>query len=379
MNILIIYHFLFMPPGKERAAIKILFTFFVPSGGVETLNRQRCTVLTHSGIECHLLYYQTGAGVQNLMQKNDIPFFIASSDSDILNIVQHHLYDAIIVATDFHLLPKLRQAGYGGALIYESQGFGSREEAEITVTSAAPVLQSCCDGVLVPTTAYLVELFTRICPELRLFSIPNVLDTSSFHYVPNIPPSNPVVSWVGRLEPNKNWKHFLTISLLLRQRFPSLKLWMFYDDTLSQPEDRDQFEHWVNVYELSNILERLSNIPHHRMPHYYSMIGDSGGFLLSTSLLEGFGYAAAEAIICRCPVLSTDSDGVRAFIRHNETGKFYAHGNLDQAAAEGADLLTNFELRQHIRGQGRDIVATLLNVDSYVHSFRSMLHSVGVG
>jgi glycosyltransferase involved in cell wall biosynthesis len=357
--------------------IKILFTFFVPSGGMETLNRQRCTVLARSGIECHLLYYQVGTGKQNLM-KNDIPVFVVSDDNDLLKIVHSNQYDAVVIATDFHLLTKLRQSGYNGVLIYESQGFSTLEEAENTVTSAAPILYNCCNGVLLPTTSYLVELFARLCPSLNLFSFPNVLDTSTIHYTSNIPPSHPVIAWIGRLEPNKNWRHFLDISLLLRQQFPNLGLWMFYDDTLSQPDDRNQFEYLLNTHGLSNVIEKLNNIPHHKMPYYYSMIGDSGGFLLSSSLLEGFGYAVAEAMACLCPVLSTDSHGVRTLIKHNETGKFYVHGDLDQAAAEGTELITNHALREHIRQQGRDTVAELLSPDSYVHSFRSMLHSLGL-
>ncbi|MGP3783850.1 hypothetical protein [Paenibacillus sp. 1A_MP2] len=48
---------------------------------------------------------------------------------------------------------------------------------------------------------------------------------------------------------------------------------------------------------------------------------------------------------CGCPVLSTDSDGVRSFITHNRTGKFYPIGNVNAAVSEAVDLMHNIQLR----------------------------------
>ncbi len=115
------------------------------------------------------------------------------------------------------------------------------------------------------------------------------------------------------------------------------------------------------------------------MPHYYSVIGESGGFfLLSSSVLEGFGYAVAEALSCRCPVLSTDSDGVRAFINHNSTGKFYPLGNIGQAVQEGLELMKNGPLRESIRMRGRSHIESLFSSDTYAAHFIGMLHRLGL-
>lgn len=45
---------------KKSDNMKVLFTFFNPSGGMETLNRVRCAALTARGIECHMLYTHNG-------------------------------------------------------------------------------------------------------------------------------------------------------------------------------------------------------------------------------------------------------------------------------------------------------------------------------
>lgn len=98
--------------AKEVIEIKVLFTFYIPSGGVETLNRQRCKVLMQDGIECHLLYYQQGTGMQNL--NGDIPVFMTSSEEEIRMLVITNRYDAIIVSSDYPMLPRLRMLGYQG-------------------------------------------------------------------------------------------------------------------------------------------------------------------------------------------------------------------------------------------------------------------------
>lgn len=362
--------------AKEVIEIKVLFTFYIPSGGVETLNRQRCKVLIQDGIECHLLYYQPGTGMQNL--HGDIPVFTTSSEEEIGKLVKAHRYDAIIVSSDYSMLPKLRMLGYQGILIYESQGFGSHEEAAGVVTNAVPYLQNYADAVLLPNTAHLVNLFSSMCPWLNRYVFPNVLDTSVFNYVPKAPPTNPIIGWVGRLEPNKNWRDFLNISYWMLQNRTDLQIWMFYDDTLSRPEDKIQFKNMLSQLGMFSIIERFKSVPHAKMPLYYSMIGDSGGYLLSTSLVEGFGYAVAEAMACRCPVLSTDSDGVRAFIDHNETGKFYEQGDILQAVLQGLDLMNNITLRKSIRQKGLARIVNLLAPDKYVRSFRQMMNSLGV-
>lgn len=100
--------------------------------------------------------------------------------------------------------------------------------------------------------------------------------------------------------------------------------------------------------------------------------------MLSTSLLEGFGYAVAEAISCGCPVLSTDSDGVRSFITHDKTGKFYPIGNIKAAVDEARDLMKNKKLREYIRIQGRQHMSLSFSLDRYAHSFREMMTALRI-
>ncbi|WNS43402.1 glycosyltransferase family 4 protein [Paenibacillus sp. MMS20-IR301] len=356
-------------------SLKVLFTFYVPSGGVETLNKLRCESLQRSGIECHVLYLMPGSGSHN---KTTFPVFITSEDTELKGLLDEHNYDAIIVTSDYLLMERIRRLGYNGILIYESQGLGKRSDARDMIIDAVPYLQSYCNAVLIPPTDHLLELFIEICPWLHRYVIPNIVDVHSFRYIPGELPCDPVIAWVGRLEANKNWSEYLKIAYQLRLHKPDLHLWMFHDPNLAADNQKEKFHEELHALGLNDRLSVFTNMPNHMMPVYYSSIAGSGGFLLSSSITEGFGYAVAEAVCCTCPVLSTDSDGVRSFIRHNITGKFYPLGNVDAAVTQALELMDNIPLREVIRYQGRQHMVSHFGFEKYAHSFREMMNSFSI-
>jgi glycosyltransferase involved in cell wall biosynthesis len=80
----------------------------------------------------------------------------------------------------------------------------------------------------------------------------------------------------------------------------------------------------------------------------------------------------------RCPVLTTDSDGVRISIIHNRTGKFYTLGDVDEAFKEVNELMTNHNIRENIRTNTLEHVKTHFNPDLYGRNFFYMLVSLGI-
>src|SRR5690606_20495204 len=133
----------------------------------------------------------------------------------------------------------------------------------------------------------------------------------------------PIIGWVGRLEQNKNWRSFLRMAKRWCELQPHLTLWVYADQNLNEAGEKEAFERLIHEYSLASRIVLHPPVPHAEMAVHYSRIGDSGGFLCSTSLYEGFGYALLEAMSCRCPVLSSNSDGPSSFILHNKTGKLY--------------------------------------------------------
>ncbi|WP_394224062.1 glycosyltransferase [Priestia aryabhattai] len=360
----------------SNQSMNILFTFFVPSGGVETLNRQRFYALRRKGIKCDFLYLQSGTGLQN---KIDTDIFITNKDNEIKAIIEKGNYKAIIVGSDLSLLKKIRNFGYQGYLIYEIQGLGFNKEyaADFLKNQAYPIVNHYCDAILYPQTPHLIEAFENYFPNKKKFCFHNCFNTKDFKYQVIPKKSMPIIGWVGRLEENKNWKDFLSIGSRLIKENPSIQLWIFEDNTLSTPGERLTFEQKIKELHLNNNLTIYANQPHSKMAEYFSMIGDSGGFLCSTSKVEGFGYAVLEAMVCRCPVLSTDSDGVRSFIKHNVTGKFFELGNIDQAVQEAKELLSNISLKEEIRQKSLEYIQMNFSPEKYSENFLDMISELG--
>ncbi|TYR81751.1 glycosyltransferase [Priestia megaterium] len=361
--------------NAKNKNINILFTFYVPSGGIETLNRQRFYALSNQGVNCEFLYTKSGTGLQN---KINTSIFITKNDDEIKDIILEGNYEAIVVSSDYRLLKKIRDFGYEGSLIYEIQGLGfSKEYAdEFLKNEAYSAIQEDCDGILYPQTPHLVQAFEKYFPLKKKFCFHNCFNTKAFRYEPLPKEDKPIIGWVGRLEENKNWKDFLSIGATLIQENFSIQLWMFEDNTLSTPTERLAFEQKIQELNLASHLTIYANQPHSEMAKYFSIIGDSGGFLCSTSKVEGFGYAVLEAMVCRCPVLSSDSDGVRSFIKHNITGKFFTLENIDEAVREGKELLTNIPLREAIRRNAVEHIETHFSPNEYAKNFLDMIADI---
>lgn len=353
--------------------MKVLFVYYVPSGGVETLNRLRCRALRPLGIEGHCLYYKSGAGLQN---PADYPLYVTQDDIAVKHVLDFNQYHAVVAVTDHTAFERYRMLGYRGKLILEIQGYGPKHVAREQLTMASPVIHAYADGLLNPCTPHIDELFAELFPHKPKFRFNNCFDHQAFTYQPTPKLAHPVIGWLGRIEDNKNWREFLHIGHELLLKFPNLQMWMFEDHTLSFPEEREQFMQLIVKLGLSKHLTLRSNVPHHEMQHYFSAIGDSGGFLCSTSKVEGAPYAILEAMSCRCPVLTTNSDGVSNSVYHNVTGKYYHLGHVAHAVSEAVELMENTPLRELIRAGAQNHVRQNFNMEQYALNFAAMLQSL---
>jgi glycosyltransferase involved in cell wall biosynthesis len=356
--------------------MNILFVYYVPSGGVETLNRQRSSALKEVNINCHFLYYRKE---RDLVNDHSAPTFITNDDNEIREILRKGNYGAIIIISDYKSLLRFRNLGYKGKLILEIQGYGPKDIARSELKKAIPYVINYGNGLLNPKTPHITEIFNEFYPDFPKFSFNNCFDSNRFSYQKTPTYNQPIVAWIGRIEDNKNWREFLHIGHQLIHLYnPNIKLYMFEDPTLSIPQERLAFQQLLNQLKLHPNLTIHSNIPHDKMPEYFSAIGESGGFLCSTSKVEGAPYALLEAMSCRCPILTTDSDGVKSSIIHNHTGLYYTLGNISEAVREAEKLMTNQKLRESIRSNALLHLKKNFSPEQYCNHFSEMLASLNV-
>lgn len=353
--------------------LNVLFVFYVPSGGVHSVNRQRCQALRRYGVQADCLYYSWGAGLQN---PTDFPIYITSDDYETKQILDRGNYQTIIVTTDHTSFERFRWMGYTGKFILEIQGYGAKETARQKLTEAVPIVNAHASALLNPRTPHIAALFKELYPSIPHFNFNNCFDSDFFTYQPVYRPLHPIMAWVGRMEDNKNWREFLAIGHQLSYYYPDLEMLMFEDINLSIPSEREQFIQMLDQLNLHGRVRLLSNVPNFEMMYYFSTVGESDGFLISTSKVEGAPQSILEAMSCRCPVLATNSDGVETSIIHNVTGKSYSQGDISQAVREARDLIDNHTRRESIRENAYRHICTEFGIDQYCRNFINMLYSI---
>jgi glycosyltransferase involved in cell wall biosynthesis len=354
---------------------KVLFVFYVPSGGVETLNRQRCAALKTFNIEGHSLYYQKK---RDLLNPSEGRTFIGKDPEMIKRVLTEGKYSAIVVISDYQILPLFRKLGYKGKLIIEIQGLGSKERARQFLNQGKSIIEAHADALLNPKTPHIEKLLHELFPSTPKFSFNNCFDTRAFHYTQTKKSAYPIIGWTGRIDDNKNWSEFLRIGhRLIKEVNPNTQLYMFEDPSLCDAEERKRFFQMIRTLDLQKNLSLLHHVPHDKMPNYFSAMGESGGFYCSTSKVEGAPYSVLEALSCKCPVLTTDSDGVRSAVIDNETGIYYTLGNIQEAVKEARELMTNSKKREEIRDSGLKHVQNHFHPNQYSTHFIQMLTSIG--
>ncbi|AQT84956.1 UDP-D-galactose:(glucosyl)lipopolysaccharide-1,6-D-galactosyltransferase [Paenibacillus larvae subsp. larvae] len=354
--------------------MNVLFAYYVPSGGVDSLNRHRCRGLLDQGHQGHCLYYYPGSGQQNA---NGIPTFITNDDEEIRQLIRQVPYDVVVATTDYCTFPRFRNLGYAGKFILEIQGYGPQHVARSELTKGISCINAYASALLNPKTAHIAALFDELFPAIPKFHFNNPFDSNSFTYRPCSKYTNPIIAWVGRLEDNKNWREFLQIAYhLVHLHNSNIRIWMFEDPNLSSAEERAAFTSELERLRLKDHLTLYQNVPNEQMQSCFSIIGDSGGFLCLTSKEEGGPYAVLEAMSCRCPILSSRKDGVMSTLQHNVTGKLYTLGNVGEAFLEAIELMHNPTLREQIRANAQARVISEFSIEQYIQNFLGMLRAI---
>ncbi len=354
---------------------RVLFVFVLPSGGVDTLNRMRIQALAGRNIEAHLLYFQSGSGLQNNAGNT---VFYTGEPAQIGRILSEGHYSAIVVLSFFMQLSLFRELGFRGPIIFEIQGFGPEKVARDTLLAAAPFLGPYADAFLYPHTPHIGRILREGYPLKPMFAFNNPFDADSFRYRKNEGYPRPVLAWIGRLEANKNWRDFLAIAAKVMDVLPDSEAWMFSDPWLAEHGEHEKLAERVRALGIEGKVRQLHNVPHNRMAELYSQIGDSGGVLCMTSQTEGAPYAALEALSCRCPVLTTDSDGVRSSLLDGVTALYFDHGDIDGAAAKALRLMRDRKLRSALVRGGEKHVRENFTLEQYADHFARMLGDLGV-
>lgn len=133
----------------------------------------------------------------------------------------------------------------------------------------------------------------------RVSVIPNLVDPSVFHQhgpsdlFNNDPNIIPLV-WVGRFDRGKGFRYLPRLLALLPENYVAYVVVSLESD----PGRPTEFLNEANALGVAHRVRLLANLERPKMANLYRSAAKSGGWLVSTSLMESFGYAIVEALAC---------------------------------------------------------------------------------
>lgn len=174
----------------------------------------------------------------------------------------------------------------------------------------------------------------------RLRVVPNLVDTTVFgeggvadffarsSYDKVQEESTPLI-WVGRFDKGKGYTHFLRALAKLPDHYHAY----FVVSLESDPSRMLGFLGEAAALGVSDRLSIFTDISPAVLANMFRSARDRGGHLVSTSLLESFGYSVAEALECGLTVRAFDLPVWREHARFASDGIVVPPGDVDGLAA----------------------------------------------
>jgi glycosyltransferase involved in cell wall biosynthesis len=141
-----------------------------------------------------------------------------------------------------------------------------------------------------------------------------------------------LITWIGRLNRQKDPLTFLRACALLAKRFPNTRFLMIGEDSIGESLEKEVKEA-IQTHQLGSVLRLLG----YRTD--VDRILAASDLVLHSSLYEGLGRSIVEAMLVGVPIVATAVDGVREAILPGERGGLLVEPRDPQSLADGATYL----------------------------------------
>jgi glycosyltransferase involved in cell wall biosynthesis len=355
--------------------MKIVFCYqFCTMGGCETVLSTRMHELESLGVDAHAIFFAGGEG-EHLFSDLGDRMKICRNRAQVeekLNAVSPDY----LISLD---TPQISQYLDGGSsnmrFVFEVHSTYPRALKKVKQLAKHRI-----SALLTPSQAQrdlVVSLMgdTLPCP---VEVVPNPLprtfvahsDSQSYH--------RPIVLWVGRLDPHKNWRAYIDICRELHVRNSEMEFWVVGTSRTSTLEKAQLWEE-VKKAGIVNRFRWLPHVEYDKMDRLYRFAAASGGCLVSTSKQESFWMTAAEAMASSCPVVVPDVGGFRDFVTNEETGFRYPPDDPQAAVQYILKSIQDLPFRSKIVAAGYDRVQGKYSARTAVLKLIDTLENLSMG
>lgn len=354
--------------------MKILFVYqFCTLGGVETVLRNRLSAFYKKEIFPHVIFLKDLGGSTIFEGFKNIHY--ENREKELSGLIDGGDFDFVIPVDTPQIYSVLKRSQFKGILVTEVH------------TNNLHILRYLSNIVETETKAIITpSQFEKklIHEEIKGFGkngipihiVPNPINLELFHFIkPGHNPGKKAIGWIGRLEREKNWKHFLKIASFLSKKRNDITFLMIGGYNAEEPV-KNEFRAMVSRWDLTGRLKWIPYLQYERMPRFYSLIAASGGCLVTTSILEPFGMTVIEAMACRCPVVASRVGGFLEIIEDGRNGFLFEANHTEQASGSIELFLDNPDERTRVTGNGVSTVLKNFTPDRIVEKYLGVLQSL---
>ena len=304
-------------------------------GGVASVIRGRA--IASPAEEFDVVYFRDRGGLDAFGDLSNVRV-VLSTHSRAANYITHLLrlrkYESVSFLSCPDVLEKVEMPD-GLLATYE---FHSSDTSVIS-KELATLRRDKLAKIVVPSQAMAVVVSQLSAAEpMPVEVVPNLIDPGSFHRGDNSPapditlPDNPLV-WVGRFDKGKAYRAFIRLLSMT----PESTHGIMVVSLESEPERVAEALGEAAMQGVASRLTILSNMSQQFMGRLYRHAREHGGWLISTSLLESFGYSVAEALACGLRVAAFDLPALREHPDPNGLLRLADIGNVMELAAAVRD------------------------------------------
>ncbi len=236
-------------------------------------------------------------------------------------------------------------------------------EGEYRINGEYQVIKS-ADRLIAATPAEQAQLeFLYQAPSKKIAVIPPGVDSSHFYSIPpdeaknaiEIPTSDRIILFVGRIEPLKGVETLIRSIAILRERgvltsHPHDLAIIGGDPNATQADmnaEMARLKALCSELQLNDLVIFLGKRGQDTLPYYYS----AAEVLVMPSHYESFGMVALEAMACGTPVVASQVGGLAFLVQDGVTGFVVPDASPDLLADRLEQIILNPELRRHLGEQ----------------------------